>query len=139
MIAFHGTADAVDPFEGNGQAYWTYSVPQAAQRWAAKDACQAASPRAVHGNDYLLTEYDGCAANTAVELYAVGDEGHEWPGGPPARRLAKVVQPGQRQALRLVHGDLRTAHQYGRVPWRHHDVRHELVTHHVRPGQAPCP
>jgi polyhydroxybutyrate depolymerase len=82
VIAFHGTADAVDPFEGNGQAYWTYSVPQAAQRWAAKDACQAASPRAVHGNGYLLTEYDGCAANTAVELYAVGDEGHEWPGGP---------------------------------------------------------
>jgi poly(3-hydroxybutyrate) depolymerase len=27
-------------------------------------------------------EYDGCAAITAVELYAVGDEGHEWPGGP---------------------------------------------------------
>ena len=44
VIAFHGTADAVDPFEGNGQPYWTYSVPQAAQRWAAKDACQAASP-----------------------------------------------------------------------------------------------
>jgi polyhydroxybutyrate depolymerase len=82
VIAFHGTADTVDPFEGNGQPYWTYSVPTAAQRWAAKDACQAAAPRIVRGNDYLVTEYGGCASNAAVELYAIGDEGHEWPGGP---------------------------------------------------------
>ena len=82
VIAFHGTADAVDPFEGNGQPYWTYSVPTAAQRWAAKDGCQAATPRIVRGNDYIVTEYGGCASNAAVELYAIGDEGHEWPGGP---------------------------------------------------------
>ncbi len=83
VIDFHGTADAVDPFEGNGQPYWTYSVPTAAQRWAAKDACQATAPRTVRGNDYIVTEYGGCASNAAVELYAIGDEGHEWPGGPP--------------------------------------------------------
>jgi polyhydroxybutyrate depolymerase len=82
VIAFHGTADAVDPFEGNGQAYWTYSVPTAAQRWAAKNGCQANSPRTVKSSGYTLTEYDGCAADAAVELYAVGGEGHEWPGGP---------------------------------------------------------
>jgi polyhydroxybutyrate depolymerase len=83
VIAFHGTADAVDPFEGNGQPYWTYSVPAAAQRWAAKDGCQVATPRTVRGNDSIVTEYGGCASNAAVELYAIGDEGHEWPGGPP--------------------------------------------------------
>ena len=83
VIAFHGTADAVDPFEGNGQPYWTYSVPTAAQRWAAKDGCQAAAPRTVRGNDYIVTEYGGCASSAAVELYVIGDEGHEWPGGPP--------------------------------------------------------
>jgi polyhydroxybutyrate depolymerase len=82
VIAFHGTADAVDPFEGDGQAYWTYSVPQAEQRWAAKDGCQPASPRTVHGSGYLLTEYQACQSSAAVELYAVGGEGHEWPGGP---------------------------------------------------------
>jgi polyhydroxybutyrate depolymerase len=82
VIAFHGTADDVDPFEGNGQAYWTYSVPQAAQRWAAKDGCQAASPRTTEASGYALTDYEGCASNAAVELYAVGGEGHEWPGGP---------------------------------------------------------
>ena len=39
MISFHGTADPVDPYNGNGQAYWTYSVPVAAQRWAAHNRC----------------------------------------------------------------------------------------------------
>jgi len=82
VIAFHGTADDVDPFEGNGQPYWTYSVPTAAQRWAAKNGCQTSSPRRVTSTGYLLTEYQGCASNAAVELYAVADEGHEWPGGP---------------------------------------------------------
>src|SRR5580704_16403159 len=82
VIAFHGTADVVDPFEGNGQAYWTYSVPTAAQRWAAKNGCQANSPRTVKSSGYTLTEYNGCNAHAAVELYAVGGEGHEWPGGP---------------------------------------------------------
>ena len=82
MIAFHGTADAVDPFVGDGQPYWTYSVPVAAERWAVKDGCQAAAPRTVRGNGYILTEYQACTSGAAVELYAVAGEGHEWPGGP---------------------------------------------------------
>jgi len=39
MVAFHGTADSVDPYAGNGQAYWTDSVPAAARRWAVHDGC----------------------------------------------------------------------------------------------------
>ena len=27
VVSFHGTADPVDPYNGNGQKYWTYSVP----------------------------------------------------------------------------------------------------------------
>jgi len=81
VIAFHGIADPVDPFNGNGQPYWTYSVPQAAARWAARDGCPGA--RTVAGKGYTLTDYAGCQAGTAVELYALAGEGHEWPGGPP--------------------------------------------------------
>jgi len=36
VIAFHGSADPVDPFMGNGQTYWTYSVPTAEKDWASK-------------------------------------------------------------------------------------------------------
>jgi len=93
VIAFHGTADPVDPFNGNGQAYWTYSVPDAASRWAARDGCPG-SGNTVRGNGYTLTEYQGCQAGTAVDLYAVTGEGHEWPGGPAmARAITRALGP----------------------------------------------
>jgi len=87
VVAFHGTADRIDPYAGNGQAYWTYSVEDAAERWAARDACAmpASTSRTAGGAD--LTVYGPCAAGSAVELYTLPGEGHEWPGGPtlPAR------------------------------------------------------
>ncbi len=81
VIAFHGTADPIDPFNGNGLGYWTYSVPTAAHRWADHDHC-AATPQTFAGRGYRLTSYSGCAGGTQVELYAITGEGHEWPGGP---------------------------------------------------------
>ncbi len=82
VISFHGTADPVDPFAGHGQAYWTYSVPVAAQRWGAHNGC--APKPAVSDPDpgVTLTAYGKCAGGSAVELYAIAGEGHEWPGGP---------------------------------------------------------
>ena len=61
VIAFHGTADPVDPFNGNGQAYWTYSVPVAAQRWATHDGCKPAA-KVSHAKGYTLTSYSGCGS-----------------------------------------------------------------------------
>ncbi|HEV2368442.1 MAG TPA: hypothetical protein VGR90_01125, partial [Acidimicrobiales bacterium] len=82
VVAFHGRADPVDPYDGNGQAYWTYSVPTAAQRWAAQDSCRA-TPKTTATAGYSLAQYGGCAGGAAVELYILTSEGHEWPGGPP--------------------------------------------------------
>jgi polyhydroxybutyrate depolymerase len=81
VIAFHGTADPIDPFGGLGLGYWTYSVPTAAHLWAGHDHC-AASPQNISGRGYRLTRYTGCSGSTEVELYAITGEGHEWPGGP---------------------------------------------------------
>jgi polyhydroxybutyrate depolymerase len=87
VIAFHGTADHIDPFSGGGLGYWTYSVPTAAHLWAGQDRC-AASPQTTAGRGYSLIRYSGCAGGTEVELYAVTGEGHEWPGGP---RMPSVI------------------------------------------------
>jgi polyhydroxybutyrate depolymerase len=81
VIAFHGTADPIDPYNGHGQAYWTYSVPVAAQRWGAKDGCRP-TPQTTFATGYTLTTYSGCSGGAAVELYSLTGEGHEWPGGP---------------------------------------------------------
>ena len=98
VIAFHGTADFVDPFNGGGLGYWTYSVPTAAGLWAGHDHC-AASPQATTGRGYSLTRYSGCAGGTQVELYAVTGEGHEWPGGPPMPKVITSVLGPQRDAV----------------------------------------
>ena len=82
VIAFHGTADPVDAFNGHGQPYWTYSVPQAETYWANQDRCTT-KPTVSHPDPTVtLTTYTDCHAGAIVELYAIAGEGHEWPGGP---------------------------------------------------------
>jgi len=81
VIAFHGTADYIDPFDGHGMGYWTYSVPTAAHYWATRDHCAAKSQN-TSGHGYRLYRYTGCSGGARVELYAITGEGHEWPGGP---------------------------------------------------------
>jgi polyhydroxybutyrate depolymerase len=98
VIAFHGTADLIDPFNGDGLGYWTYSVPTAAHLWAGHDRC-AASPQTIAGRGYSLTRYSGCAGGTAVELYAITGEGHEWPGGPSMPSVITSVLGPQSDAV----------------------------------------
>jgi polyhydroxybutyrate depolymerase len=88
VIAFHGSADPVDPYNGDGQAYWTYSVPRAAQYWSQQDGCSTAAVTSQPAPDVTLTSYGGCRQGAVVELYTLAGEGHEWPGGP---KLPKAV------------------------------------------------
>ena len=82
VISFHGTDDPVDPYNGNGQAYWTYSVAVAVERWAVHDACATTPDESVTDSTVRFTEYTGCADGATVGLYTIDGEGHEWPGGP---------------------------------------------------------
>ncbi len=94
VVSFHGTADRVDPYNGNGQAYWTYSVPTAAARWAAHNRCPPTPATSRPATGVTLSAYAPCAGNAAVDLYTIAGEGHEWPGGPrlPAA-LTTVLGP----------------------------------------------
>jgi len=82
VIAFHGTADPIDPYRGHGQPYWRYSVPDAAKRWAARDGCRPSPAVSRPAATVTLSRYGGCRNGAAVELYTIAGEGHEWPGGP---------------------------------------------------------
>jgi polyhydroxybutyrate depolymerase len=81
VISFHGSADPVDPFAGDGQKYWTYSVTTAAKDWSSQDHCTSVA-HTVPVNGVKLTTYSGCSNKAQVELYEIIGEGHEWPGGP---------------------------------------------------------
>lgn len=98
VIAFHGTADPIDPFNGHGEPYWTYSVPTAARLWAGRDDC-AARPAMKSGSAYSLTSYAACAGGAVIELYAIRGEGHEWPGGPAMPAVITSVLGVQSAAL----------------------------------------
>jgi polyhydroxybutyrate depolymerase len=99
VIAFHGTADPIDPFNGIGEfGDWTYSVPTAAHLWAGHDYC-AASPQVTSGRGYRIIRYTGCSGGTQVELYAISGEGHEWPGGPAMPSAITSVLGSQSDAV----------------------------------------
>jgi len=98
VLAFHGTADPVDPYRGHGEAYWTYSVPRAAAMWGAQDGC-AAKPTEQTAVGYTLTQYTGCRDGASVELASITGEGHEWPGGPHVGKALTDVLGPQSDAL----------------------------------------
>jgi polyhydroxybutyrate depolymerase len=94
VLSFHGTADPIDPYDGHGQAYWTYSVPKAAQDWASQDGCPLTAVMSHPAPAVTLTKYAGCHDGAVVELYTVGGEGHEWPGGPTLpRSITRLLGP----------------------------------------------
>lgn len=94
VISFHGEQDPIDPYNGNGQKCWTYSVPAAAARWAAHDGCAGKARISSLASGLSLTSYADCRGGARVELYSLASEGHEWPGGislPAA--LTQVLGP----------------------------------------------
>jgi polyhydroxybutyrate depolymerase len=94
VAAFHGTSDPVDPYDGHGQKYWTYSVPVAAKKWAVHDHCRAQPVVTSAAVGVSLTSYEGCGAGAVVDLYTITGEGHEWPGGPTLRpRVTRLLGP----------------------------------------------
>ncbi|HXY84992.1 MAG TPA: PHB depolymerase family esterase [Gaiellaceae bacterium] len=94
VVSMHGTADPVDPYDGDGAAYWTYGVPTAARRWAVHNRCAAKAAVSSPTGGVELTAYGRCKRGASVELYTIAGEGHTWPDGPslPAA-LLRVLGP----------------------------------------------
>jgi polyhydroxybutyrate depolymerase len=100
VITFHGSADPVDPFDGHGQAYWTYSVSSAAKDWARQDKCAGTPAISKSMQGVVETTYSKCLSGAEVELYEVIGEGHEWPGGPTMPAVLTSVLGPQSSAVK---------------------------------------
>ena len=86
MIAFHGTADRVTPY--NGGASWVAPRPFPnvltwAANWARRNRCGHNPVESAVAADVTRLEYTNCADDAAVVLYTVREGGHTWPGGKP--------------------------------------------------------
>lgn len=79
VIAFHGTADRVNPYAGHGRAEWRESVEEAAAAWAAANGV-ATTPEVEASGRLRRTTY-GPGTPGEVRLWTIAGAGHTWPGG----------------------------------------------------------
>ena len=86
VVAFHGTADGTNPYPGNDDPRWGYSVDQALAGWAGNDGCKRGPSTTAKTPTVDLVSYSRCKDGSAVSLYRATGAGHTWPGstGPEA-------------------------------------------------------
>lgn len=86
LIAFHGTADRLAPYEGgqrSSQALPFPSIPTWTALWAERNGCEPKPTTAPFAPGIDRAEYTGCSDEASVVLYTIEGGGHSWPGGKP--------------------------------------------------------
>ena len=84
VIAFHGTADPVCPYNGGYSklAGGTFpSVPGFMANWSRRNQCGPIPIESAVAPDTTRLQYTNCADDADVVLYRIKGEGHQWPGG----------------------------------------------------------
>lgn len=80
LVAFHGTADHVNPYAGGGEAYWGYSVPAALAQWAQANRAQRDPAEAEVSEHVRTIAHEPGPGGADTVLYVVEGGGHTWPG-----------------------------------------------------------
>ena len=95
ILAFHGTADAINPYEGGGPPYWGDSVEVALADWAEHLDCEGDRVETEVSKNVDSLSFAECAGDGELTLYRVTDGGHTWPGTAfpfPAKPFGTVTQ-----------------------------------------------
>jgi polyhydroxybutyrate depolymerase len=86
MIAFHGTADPIVPYQGGPSRRFNIPFPAIPEWMAARaklNGC-AGTPSELPGSGEVSgIKYSGCAQGADVVFYTIQGGGHAWPGGKP--------------------------------------------------------
>lgn len=80
VLAFHGTADPVNPFDGGGPPYWGYGVRVALARWAEVNRCRAEPVETEVAPGVSVVSHPVGADGADTVLYVLDGVGHTWPG-----------------------------------------------------------
>ena len=86
MIAFHGSADRMAPYNGGRSPIAPDlfpSIPAWTANWARRNRCAPNPTESAVAADVTRREYTNCADGAAVVLFTVRGGGHSWPGGGP--------------------------------------------------------
>lgn len=106
VIAFHGTADPIVPYEGGeldeALLRWAAGVTDAptyfvgaedwVAAWAVGNGCDMAPEISPPKGDVRGVHYTGCNQNAEVRLYTIDGGGHTWPGGMPIPVVGRTTR-----------------------------------------------
>jgi polyhydroxybutyrate depolymerase len=97
ILAFHGTADPMVPFEDGAVGLSLPGVPVRGAElnmgdWAALDGCGATPETTTEGDEVTRHAWPGCADGAEVTQFRVEGGGHTWPGADPRRSVGLTTQ-----------------------------------------------
>lgn len=104
LIAFHGTADPVVPYQGGPSRSFEIpfpEVPDWMQAWADRNQCRETVEIPREG-EVSGVQYDDCSQNAEVDFYTIHGGGHAWPGGEPIPAWIVGYTSQQIDATRLM-------------------------------------
>jgi polyhydroxybutyrate depolymerase len=104
VLAFHGTADPIVPYEGGDMhgrplreaaeltkaPIYFVGVEEWVAAWAAGNGCDPTPEAVPSRGDVRGARYTGCDQDAGVILYAIHGGGHTWPGGAPIPVVGKT-------------------------------------------------
>jgi polyhydroxybutyrate depolymerase len=82
IVAFHGTADPITPFQGGKKSIAPDPFPDVTTwlaTWARRNQCATSTSESHVTSDVTRIEYQNCAE--PVVFYRIEGGGHSWPGG----------------------------------------------------------
>ena len=88
VIAFHGTADPICPYDGGPSKLAGGSFPNVREfyaHWSQRNQCRLNPVESPVARDVTRLQYSDCADEAGVTLYTIKGEGHQWPGGTPIK------------------------------------------------------
>ncbi len=80
VVAFHGTADRLNPFAGSATERWNESVPDAAAAWARALGLASEPTRQELTGHLTRMDFGDPSEVAAVTLFVSRGAGHTWPG-----------------------------------------------------------
>jgi polyhydroxybutyrate depolymerase len=83
ILAFHGTADRINPYRGGNTPRWDESVEESARHWAVANGTLEPPEVVAVSPTLTRTTYGAEGKPGEVTLFTSKGAGHTWPGGHP--------------------------------------------------------
>jgi len=105
VIAFHGTADTIVPYQGGPSERFPLPfpcIPEFMEKLAQRNGCTVAPIEQTISPNVHSISYTGCNVNADVVFYSIQGGGHSWPGGKAMPRMVVGETNHEINATRLI-------------------------------------